>query len=157
MNRLTLNKMIASKLLPYEMNVKFVISKPLCDRYTFSNEYFLSNSTGFHTPSQLVTVQLKACALPYSVSSLQVYRHQKTKYVIASDILLESSNRKYPFYGQFVQYLQKICSLKNDDCFRRNCKHLESTSEGVSEHKFPFADPTATEKNSSIEVIFCRI
>ena len=40
------------------MNVKFVISKPLFDRFTFSNKYFISKSTGFHTPSQLVTVRV---------------------------------------------------------------------------------------------------
>ena len=76
------------------MNVKFVISKPLFDRFTFSNKYFISKSTGFHTPSQLVTVRvlrrLARICRPYSVSSLQVYRHKK-RYVIARDILLESS------------------------------------------------------------------
>ena len=56
------------------MNVKFVISKPLFDRFTFSNKYFLSKSTGFHTPSQLVTVRvlrrLALCRYTFRIVSL---------------------------------------------------------------------------------------
>ena len=70
------------------MTAKFVISKPLCDRYTFSKEYSHSKSTGLKCPKPAyygVLGTLPLCRTP-SLRFWLPYRHQK-RYDIAGDIL----------------------------------------------------------------------
>ena len=70
------------------MNAKFVISKPLCDRYTFSKEYSHSKSTSSKCPKPAyygVLGTLPFCLTP-SLRFWLPYRHQK-RYDIAGDIL----------------------------------------------------------------------
>ena len=97
------------------MNAKFVISKPLCDRCTFSKEYFHSKSTGLKCTKPAYYGVLGSLPLCRdSVSSLLVYRHQK-RYHIAGDILFESSlwllhprqRKRSAFFQTFRRHIKR--------------------------------------------------
>ena len=62
-----------------DVNAKFIISKPLCDRYTFSKEYSHSKSTGLKCPKPAyyrVLGTLPLCRTP-SLRFWLLYHHQK--------------------------------------------------------------------------------
>ena len=124
------------------MNAKFVISKPLCDRYTFSNEYFLSKSTGFHTPSQLVMFRVMGRLALFRTPSLRfrfiVIKKQSTLW---STIYLYFWNRLSGYYS--VHPWQRKRSAFFFQTFRRYIKR-NVAKQSTHDYEFLFLRHKAT-------------